>query len=86
VYVEFLNDKRLVVYAERKRETHFVGDYDLASLPAGDYTLHLFTYGFHHVEALRLNRDNNSRATVQVIEPNSFQLSSRSLFPSAVTN
>jgi hypothetical protein len=86
VYVEFLNDKRLVVYAERKRETHFVGDYDLASLPAGDYTLHLFTYGFHHVEALRLNRDNNSIATVQVIEPNAFQLSSRSLFPSAVTN
>jgi hypothetical protein len=86
VYIEFLNDQRLVVYAERKRKTHFAGDYDLASLPAGDYALHVSTCGFHHVEVLRLNRDNNSRVTVQVIEPNAFQLSSRSLFPSAVTN
>jgi hypothetical protein len=86
VYVEFLNDKRLVVYTERKRETYFVGDYDLAHLPAGDYALHLATYGFHHVEALRINRDNNSRATVQVIKLDAFQLSSHSLFPSAVTN
>jgi hypothetical protein len=86
VYLDFLNDKRRVVYTERKRETHFVGDYDLASLPAGDYALHLSTYGFHHVEALRINRDNNSRATVQVIKPNVFQLSSQSLFPSAITN
>jgi hypothetical protein len=86
VYIEFLNDQRLVVYAERKRETHFAGDYDLASLPAGDYALHVSTCGFHHVEVLRLNRDNNSRATVQVIEPNAFQLFFRSLFPSAITN
>jgi hypothetical protein len=86
VYVEFLNDKRLVVYAERKRETHFVGDYYLASLPAGDYALHLSTYGFHHVEALRINRGKNLRVTVQVIKPNSFQISSQSLFPSAITN
>jgi hypothetical protein len=86
VQLEFLNDKRFVVYAERKRETHFVGDYDLASLPYGDYTLHLSTYGFHHVEAFRITRANNSRATVQVIEPNAFHLSSQAVFPSAGTN
>ncbi|UOQ71479.1 carboxypeptidase-like regulatory domain-containing protein [Hymenobacter cellulosilyticus] len=86
VHVELLNDKRRVVYTERKRETHFVGDYNLAFLPAGDYTLHLSTNGFHHVEALRLNRNNNSIATVQVIELNAFQVYSQSLFPSAVTN
>jgi hypothetical protein len=83
VHLELLNDKRCVVYTERKRETHFVGDYDLALLPAGDYTLHLSTYGFHYVEALRLNRDNNSRVTVQVIRPDAFRISSQSLFPSA---
>lgn len=86
VYLEFLNDKRLVVYTERERETHFVGDYDLASLPAGDYTLQLSTDGFHHVEALRLNRANNSRVTVQLIRPNAFRIASQSLFPSAGTN
>lgn len=86
VHLELLNDQRCVVYTERKRETHFVGNYDLALLPAGDYTLHLSTYGFHHVEALRLHRNNNSLATVQVIRPDAFQLSSQSLFPSAVTN
>jgi hypothetical protein len=86
VYVEFLNDQRLLVYTERKRETHFVGDYDLAHLPTGDYTLHLATCGFHHVEALRINRDNNARATVQVIKPDAFQLSSHSLFSSAGPN
>jgi hypothetical protein len=86
VYVEFLNDKRLVVYTERKRETHFVGDYDLASLPGGDYALHLFTYGFHHVEVLRLSRNKNSLATVQVIRPDAFYLSSQSVLPSAGTN
>ena len=86
VQLELLNDKRRVVYTERKRETHFVGNYDFALLPAGDYTLHLSTYGFHHVEALRLNRDNNSLATVQIIRPDAFRISSQSLFPSAVTN
>lgn len=86
VYLELLNDKRCVVYTERKQETHFVGNYDLASLPAGDYALHLSTYGFHHVEALRLNRDNNSKATVQVIRPNAFQTAFQSLLPSAVTD
>jgi hypothetical protein len=86
VHLELLNDKRHIVYTERKRETHFVGNYDLVLLPAGDYTMHLSTYGFHHVEVLRLNRTNNSRATVQVIKPDAFQISSQSLFPSAVTN
>lgn len=76
VYVAFLNEKRLVVYSERKRETYFVGDYDLTHLPAGDYTLQVSTCGFHHVEALRLNRDINSRTTVQVIKPDAFRLSS----------
>jgi hypothetical protein len=86
VYVEFLNDQRRVVYAERKRETHFVGDYDLSPLPAGDYALHVSTYGYHHVEALRINRANNSMATVQVIRPNAFRLVSQPVFPSAATN
>jgi hypothetical protein len=86
VHLELLNDKRLVVYTERKRETYFVGDYDLVLLPAGDYTLYLFTYGFHHVEALRVNRDNSLRVNVQVIKTSAFQISSQSLFPSAVTN
>lgn len=85
VYVAFLNDQRLVVYTERKRETHFVGDYNLAPLPAGDYLLQLSTAGFHHVEALRINRDTNSKTTVQVIKPDAFHLSSLTLFPSAVT-
>ena len=83
VYIEFLNDKRLVVYAERKRETHFAGDYDLSPLPAGDYALHLFTYGLHHVEALRITRATHSSATVQVIKPDAFQTASHSLFSSA---
>jgi hypothetical protein len=86
VQLELRNDKRCVVYTERKRETHFVGNYDLAFLPAGDYTLQLSAYGFHHVEALRLNRNNTSLSTVQVIELNAFQIASQSLFPSAVTN
>jgi hypothetical protein len=86
VQLAFLNDQRCVVYAERKRETHFVGDYDLAPLPAGDYTLHVSTYGYHHVEALRINRANNSRATVQVIRPNTFRIFSQPVFPSAATN
>lgn len=84
VYVEFLDNQRRVVYTERKRETHFVGDYDLSPLPAGDYTLHLFTHGFHHVEAVRINRVNNSVATVQVIRPAAFRLSSQLVLPSAV--
>jgi hypothetical protein len=86
VYLELLNDKRCIMYTERKRETHFVGNYDLALLPAGDYTLHLSTCGFHHVEPLRINRDNNSIATVQVIRPDAFRISSQSFFPSAVTD
>lgn len=86
VYLEFLNDKRLVVYTERKRETHFVGDYDLALLPAGDYVLHLFTCSFHHVEVLRLTRNSSSLATVQVIRPDAFRVSSQALFSSAITN
>jgi hypothetical protein len=86
VYVEFLNDKRCVVYTERKRETHFAGDYDLSPLPAGDYALHLASYGFHHVEALRITRDNHARATVQVIKPYAFQTASPSLFSSAGPN
>jgi hypothetical protein len=86
VYLEFLNDKRLVVYTERKRETHFAGDYDLAPLPAGDYALHLATSGFHHVEALRITRDNHSKATVQVIKPNAFQTASPSLLSSTDPN
>jgi hypothetical protein len=85
VYVAFLNDQRLVVYTERKRETHFVGDYDLAPLPAGDYLLQVSTAGFHHVEALRINQDTNSTTTVQVIKPDAFRLSSLTLFPSALT-
>jgi hypothetical protein len=86
VYVAFLNDQRRVVYTERKRETHFAGDYDLSPLPAGDYTLQLSTSGLHHVEALRINRANTSRATVQVIRPDAFRLSSQSVLPSGVTN
>ena len=86
VYVAFLNDKGGVVYTERKQETHFVGNYDFASLPAGDYALHLSTHGFHHVEALRLTRAHNSPATVEVISPNAFQTASQSVFPAAVTN
>jgi hypothetical protein len=86
VYLAFLNDKRCIVYTEHKRETHFVGDYDLAPLPAGDYTLHVSTYGYHHVEALRINRANNSRANIQVIRPNVFRIFSQPVFPSAATN
>jgi hypothetical protein len=87
VYVAFLNDQRLVVYTERKRETHFVGDYDLAPLPAGDYLLQVSTAGFHHVEALRINRDTNSRTTVQIIKPDAFRLSSPRCFrPPLPTN
>jgi hypothetical protein len=83
VYVEFLNDQRLVVYTERKRETYFAGDYDLSPLPAGDYALHVFTCGFHHVEAVRITHDKQSSATVQVITPTAFQPASHSLFSSA---
>lgn len=86
MHLELRNDKRPVVYTERKRETHFVGDYDIAFLPAGDYTLHLSNYGFLRVEALRLSRSKNSIATVQAIELNTFQISSQSLFSSVVTN
>jgi hypothetical protein len=86
VQLELLNNKGGVVYTERKPETHFVGNYDFASLPAGDYALHVSTYGFHHVEALRLHRANNSTATVQVIRPDAFQTASHSVFPAAVTN
>jgi hypothetical protein len=75
VYVAFLNDKGGVVYTERKQETHFVGDYDLASLPAGDYALPVATSGFHYVEAV----PNTSTATVQVIRPNNFQTASQSV-------
>jgi len=78
VYIEVLSDKGDIVYTERKQETHFVGNYDFAHLPAGDYALHVATYGFHHVEAVRLHRANNSRATVQVIRPNAFQTASQS--------
>ena len=85
VYVEFVNAQRLVVYSERKRETHFVGDYNLTLLPAGDYTLHLSTSGFHHVEALRLTRKNNALTTVQVIRPAAFHLASQALLPAATT-
>lgn len=73
VQLALLDDRGCVVYTERKRETHFVGNYDLASLPAGDYALHLTTCGFHHVDALRLYRANNSRATVELITPSAFQ-------------
>jgi hypothetical protein len=86
VQLELLDDKGGVVYTERKRETHFVGNYDFARLPAGDYALHLATSGFHHVEALRLTRANNSLVTVQLIRPDAFQTASPSLFPSVVTN
>jgi hypothetical protein len=85
VQLALLDDKGGVVYTERKRETHFVGNYDLSGLPAGDYALHLATSGFHHVEALRLTRANNSLATVQVIKPNAFRIASPSLIPSVVT-
>ena len=86
VQVELRNDRGRVVYTERKRETHFVGNYDLALLPAGDYTLQLSTCGFHHVEALRLYRTNSAIATIQVIELNAFRVSSPSLFTSAIAN
>jgi hypothetical protein len=86
VQLELLDDKGGVVYTERKQETHFVGNYDLAHLPAGDYALHLATYGFHHVEALRLHRANNSVVTVQVIRPDAFRIASSPLVPSVVTN
>jgi hypothetical protein len=72
VQLKLLDDKGGVVYTERKRETHFVGNYDFASLSAGDYALHLSTSGFHNVEALRLHRTNNSTTTVQVIRQNAF--------------
>lgn len=83
VQLELRHDQRRVVYSERKRETQFVGNYDLAHLPAGDYTLHLSAAGFHHVEALRLQRATNSLVTVELIRLDSFYISSRSLFPSA---
>jgi hypothetical protein len=86
VYLAFLNAKGCVVYTERKRETHFVGNYDLTYLQSGDYVLKLSACGFHHVEALRLNRDNKSIATVQVIRLNTFRISSQSVVPSAFTN
>jgi hypothetical protein len=78
VCLELLNDKGGVVYTERKQETHFVGNYDFASLPAGDYALHVSTSGFHHVEAVRLHRANNSTATVQVIRLTAVQTASQS--------
>jgi hypothetical protein len=86
VQLALLDDQGSVVYTERKHETHFVGNYDFAHLPAGDYALHLSTCGFHHVEALRVHRANNSIATVQVIRPDAFRIASPSLVPSVVTN
>jgi hypothetical protein len=85
VQLALRNDQRRVVYSERKRETQFVGNYDLTRLPAGDYTLQVSAAGFHHVEALRLQRANTSLATVELTRPDSFHLSSRLLFPSAGT-
>ena len=84
VQLELHNDQRGVVYTERKRETQFVGNYDLAHLPAGDYTLHVSAGGFHHVEALRLQR-TAPLVTVELIRPAAFHVSSRSLFPSSGT-
>jgi hypothetical protein len=84
VQLALLDDQGSVVYTERKQETHFVGNYDFAHLPAGDYALHLSTCGFHHVEALRLHRANNSIATVQVIRPDAFRIASPSLVPSVL--
>jgi hypothetical protein len=86
VHLKLLNSRGGVVFTERKRETRFAGIYDLALLPAGDYTLHVSTYGFHHVQALRLNRNNKSVANVQVIGPDAFRTSSQSVVPSAVAN
>lgn len=86
VQLALLDDSGCVVYTERKRETHFVGNYDLAALPAGDYALHLATSGFHHVDALRLHRANNSRATVEIITPNAFQTAFQLLLSPAVRN
>lgn len=85
VQLELRNDQRRVVYSERKRQTQFVGNYDLAHLPAGDYTLHVSAAGFHHVEILRLQRTTTSLVTVQLIKPDDFHVSSRSLLPSAGT-
>ena len=85
VQLELHNDQRGVVYTERKRETQFVGNYDLAHLPAGDYTLHVSAGGFYHVEVLRLQRTATSLVTVELIRPAAFHVSFRSLFPSAST-
>jgi hypothetical protein len=85
VQLEPRNDQRGVVYSERKHDTQFVGTYDLAHLPAGDYTLHVSAAGFHHVEILRLQRVTTSLVTVECIRPAAFHVSSLSLLPSAGT-
>ncbi|NML65653.1 carboxypeptidase regulatory-like domain-containing protein [Hymenobacter sp. RP-2-7] len=85
VELELRNDQRCVVYSERKRQAQFVGNYDLAHLPAGDYTLHVSAAGFHHVEVLRLQRATTALVTVELIKPDDFHVSPLSLFPSAAT-
>ena len=85
VQLALRNDQRCVVYSERKRDTQFVGNYDLAHLPAGDYTLQVSAAGFHHVEILRLQRATTALVTVELIRPAAFHVSSLSLLPAAGT-
>ncbi|RZK31562.1 MAG: T9SS type A sorting domain-containing protein [Hymenobacter sp.] len=44
-----------VLYTELKRLARFAGDYDLSSLPAGNYTLELQTPGSSYSTRIRLN-------------------------------
>lgn len=53
-----------VLYSEWKQQTRFAGDYVLASLPAGSYTLELQTSGAHYAQTVRLHQRIQMVATL----------------------
>ena len=56
VRFQIRNERGSVLYDDVLRASRFVGTFDLASLPAGRYTIELQTPTDHHQETIQMNK------------------------------